>query len=38
MRSDLLDEDKVTDDGAKAPVFKPDWSHDLFRSTNSSAI
>ena len=28
------DEDKLTDDGCEAPVFKPDWSPDLFRSHN----
>jgi len=28
------DEDKVADDGFEAPVFKPDWSPDLFLSCN----
>ena len=34
--ADLIysDEDKLTDDGCEAPVFKPDWSPDLFRSHN----
>ena len=34
--ADLIysDEDKLTDDGCESPVFKPDWSPDLFRSHN----
>ena len=34
--ADLIysDEDKLTDDGCESPVFKPDWSPDLFRSYN----
>jgi GT2 family glycosyltransferase len=34
--ADLIysDEDKLTEDGCEAPVFKPDWSPDLFRSHN----
>jgi GT2 family glycosyltransferase len=34
--ADLIysDEDKLTEDGCEAPVFKPDWSPDLFCSHN----
>jgi len=34
--ADLIysDEDKLADDGFEAPVFKPDWSPDLFLSCN----
>ncbi|MDQ6809127.1 MAG: glycosyltransferase [Verrucomicrobiota bacterium] len=34
--SDLLysDEDKLTEDGLDAPIFKPDWSPDFFLSCN----
>src|SRR5262249_52878746 len=34
--ADLIysDEDKLSDDGFEAPLFKPDWSRDLFLSYN----
>jgi GT2 family glycosyltransferase len=34
--ADLIytDEDKLSENGCEAPVFKPDWSPDLFRSHN----
>jgi GT2 family glycosyltransferase len=34
--ADLIysDEDKLTEEGLEAPIFKPDWSPDFFRSGN----